>query len=193
VSIRAFIAIELPQPARDALLSAGAAVREADRAWRNEKWVPAQNLHVTLKFLGSVAEDALEVLDQSMRGELAGCGAFDLELEGMRAVPRQRDARMLWGVLHDPSGACSDLAARVDRAALAIGVAPEERPFSPHVTLVRARRSHSVSPDALRAGGAPLCAYRPPMSVACASLFSSRTLPAGPEYRVVTEWQLTSE
>jgi len=192
VSIRAFIALELPDSARDILLSAGGAVRDADPRWRGEKWVPACNLHVTLKFLGTVGEDALDALGESMVAELEGSTPFELELAGLRATPRPRDARMLWGMLNDPDGACCDLAERVERAALAIGVPPEQRAFSPHVTLVRARRPHAITADALSSGDDVIRTSRASVSVARASLFSSRTLPTGPEYRAIGEWQLSA-
>ena len=44
-------------------MDACAAVKDVDPAWRHEKWVPRQNIHVTLKFVGDIAEDDLEVFE----------------------------------------------------------------------------------------------------------------------------------
>lgn len=101
------------------------------------KWVDPALCHITLKFLGYVAEDRLADITQACRRAAAAVQAFDLSFRGIGAFPRWRGARVLWMGIDTGEAPLAQLQQRVDAEFGALGFEPEERPFSPHLTLAR--------------------------------------------------------
>jgi 2'-5' RNA ligase len=190
MSVRCFVAIELPDDVRALFAEACQTIRETDPRWKGDKWVAEANLHVTLKFVGHIAEPSVDALIAACRDEIARVPRFELETGAAVAVPQARKARMLWASFTDPEGACAGLAAACDRAALAVGATHEDRPFKPHVTLVRARNPHPVDAGALSAANALLAASPRTVSVAAATVFSSTLNQGGPTYTALAQCPL---
>lgn len=131
---RVFVALSLPDAQREAL---AAHLAECARLAPGYRWVPADALHLTLRFIGYVGLDALarvraelhRVRAAPFRLALAGRGEF-----GPRSAPR-----VIWIGAGEGRDACASLAGAVERACLAAGLAPEPRGFRAHVTVARAR------------------------------------------------------
>jgi RNA 2',3'-cyclic 3'-phosphodiesterase len=143
---RCFVAVELPKCVRSALLNASESFRDAAPAWRDEKWVVPDLLHVTLAFLGPVPDGDVPFLLEALRDVGTRHAAFDLHLSGARAVPSGHHALMVWALLEgdvEPASVLHDLVLE------AAGREPDPRPFRPHVTLVRSRRPRRVHHEAL--------------------------------------------
>jgi len=100
---------------------------------------------------------------------------------------------MLWASFLDPSGACGSLAARVEAVSLPFGAEPDERTFSPHATLVRTRRPHAVSDEAILSANECLAGLLGPVSVSRATLFASQLGPHGPIYSELGSYALRSD
>lgn len=188
--VRCFTALPLTEAVAADIERATAVFRDLDPAWKGEKWVAPENLHVTLKFMGSIPEEDVEALADALAEEFAGHWRFELPLAGLRAVPKTRRASMIWATFLDPDGSAERLAEAAERAALRFGVAPEERSFKPHVTLVRARRPRHISEDALTAAEQALSASPVSMSVPAVTFLSSRTTPRGPIYTQLRSFEL---
>lgn len=191
--VRCFTGIPLPVQISGPLVEACEAVRETDPSWRDEKWVPPQNLHVTLKFIGWLDEEVLDDLCSAVGGAVERRASFDLPFEGVVAVPTTRRCRMLWGSFLDPNGCCTALAEAIEEAVLAFGVEPERRAFRAHATLVRARRPKPMGEGALDAAARLIASAPGFMSVPSASLFTSRLTPHGPIYDQIGAWPLEGE
>ena len=136
---RCFIAVALPDDVRTTLVAVS---RELDAAWPGVRWVrKPENLHLTLSFLGDVADAPLAAMLASFPTWLADLPAFDLEVHGLGGFPSARRAKVLWAGVPDPTGALARVAARVARGvATAAGIPADghaERPFQAHVTLGR--------------------------------------------------------
>jgi 2'-5' RNA ligase len=187
--MRCFVGIPLPAETRRALCCVGDAIRRADAGWRAEKWVAENNLHVTVAFLGEVAEESGSALADAIELEVQGVAAFDLPFGRLSAVPNERHARMLWARYQDPEGACAGLAAGVARACAPLGIALEDRPFRAHVTLARARRTRTLLREGVVAAQAAANAIPAIMSVRSATLFSSTLTKAGPRYESLRSWR----
>lgn len=132
--IRSFVAISLPEP-NLAVLERHLA--ECGRAAPAFRWVEPDSLHLTLRFLGNVEQEALE----RVRGELASVRGtpFPLAL-GERGTFGPRSApRVVWLGAGAGLESCAELAARVEAACQRAGLEAEARPFRAHVTLARAR------------------------------------------------------
>jgi 2'-5' RNA ligase len=127
---RLFVALPLPEDIRDVLIDAMDDSPEL-------RWVPEDNLHLTLRFIGEVerplADDIAQALQQ-LRFE-----SFDLRLTGVGQFS-QRNGGALWAAV-EPREPVASLAAKVDRACQTAGLEPERRAFHPHVTIARFGRS----------------------------------------------------
>ncbi len=137
--MRSFVALPLDSDVREELGCAAARLR--DRRGGDElRWVPAQNLHLTLRFLGDVSEDAVPVLLSALRAEVAALDCFSGRLDGLSLFPSRARPRVL-AVRVTPEEEFLGLARSVEAAVVAAGFEPEVRRFRAHITLARFRRS----------------------------------------------------
>lgn len=191
-TVRCFAGIPLAEPARSQVLSARDTLRAGAPGWRDEKWVPDDNLHVTLHFMGALEEPVLDELLVAL-DEAVAFDRFVLPLAGITAVPDTRHCRMLWASLIDPDGACAELAEQVQRTALAFGIPAENRTFKPHATLCRARRPRPLDTVVLEDANGLLGASASSMSVGRVTVYSSRLSPRGPVYTALRDWHARGE
>jgi 2'-5' RNA ligase len=145
--MRLFVALPIPDPARDEI--AGLLARLQACAWP-VRWVSHAGLHVTLKFYGEVAPERLDVIAESVRFAAEGAPPLTLRVAELGAFPSRRHARVLWVGLEAPP-ALELLQDRLERGGEAIGFPPEGAPFRPHVTLGRVREGHRLPAAALDA------------------------------------------
>ncbi len=110
------------------------------------RWTLDANLHLTVRFLGHL-ESAVagQIADRLIEADLAG---FDLRLGEIGSFKRGRLARVVWLGLAEGVAESKQLAAIVESECAGAGLEPETRPFSPHLTLARARaRDGAQLPD----------------------------------------------
>jgi RNA 2',3'-cyclic 3'-phosphodiesterase len=130
--VRLFIAIEIPQSIRSAFASL---LKDFRAIAPQVKWVRAENLHVTLKFLGETEFAKLSAL-QNVLAAVRSPEPVTLEFRGLAFFPNEKRPRVLWAGM-DASANLKALAADIDQAAHRIGFPLEDRPFTPHLTLAR--------------------------------------------------------
>ncbi len=140
-TIRAFIAIELAKEIQTGLDRVLNLLRPATRAVR---WVPAGNIHLTLKFLGDTPVGKIELLKDTLESEARLHKAFEIQVGGLGAFPNARRPRVIWVGVQAPAD-LANLASGVEKSTLPLGFTAEERPFSPHLTLGRV--SQHAAPD----------------------------------------------
>ncbi|MEX1047162.1 MAG: RNA 2',3'-cyclic phosphodiesterase [Actinomycetota bacterium] len=131
--LRLFVAVEIPEVIREELSVAVAPLRER---WPKAKWVPQQNQHVTVKFLGRTWPRLQEWVTKTVEEVASGSKPFESRVTGLGTFPGGKRTRVLWAGLEDASGRFADLAAMLD-AALSREFKPEERRFTPHLTVAR--------------------------------------------------------
>ena len=132
-AIRLFVAVDLSPDVRDALAAAVAPLR---KDFPKARWVPPQNWHMTLKFLGSTSPDLLERVSDAV-GEVAAASApFGTHLLDLGAFPNERRGRVLWAGLADPESRLAALASALDDA-LAPQFETDKRGFTAHLTIAR--------------------------------------------------------
>lgn len=187
--MRCFVGIRLSDEVRDTLVAACESLRDHDPSWRGEKWVAPHNLHVTLRFCGSVDERDADRLVDDVRSALCGYGPLSLEPTGIRAVPNLRRSTMLWATFAEDRD-LSDLARAVAESTSWCDAETGGRPFKPHVTLVRARRPRRLDAGAVAEADAVVSAGPQVMSVPSATVFESTLTRTGPTYRTIAELPL---
>jgi len=127
--MRLFIAIELPGEIKGLLARKQIAIP-------GTRWVPPEQLHLTMAFLGEVDEATCALLSGKL-GQIASPG-FTLHFSGSGCFPDRRRPRVLWAGL-SPNPLLTALADQVNQTVSSCGIVQEERPFSPHITLARCR------------------------------------------------------
>lgn len=176
--VRCFVAIPLPGEIRERLALLGGGVPGA-------RWVPPENMHLTLRFIGEVDEGCLEDIDMAL-GRI-DVRPFAISLGGVGQFSIGRKPRVIWvGVA--PSEALAHLQAKVESAVVRSGVPPEDRKFSPHVTLARLKEAPAnrvgrfVQAHGLFAAG--------PIQIDHFTLFESLPGRDGPQYRSLRHYPL---
>jgi 2'-5' RNA ligase len=178
--IRLFVALELPEPVRHRLAGLMGGVPGA-------RWTEAQNLHLTLRFIGEVENGLLPDIDAALGDVTAP--AFDVVLDGIGQFGSGSRARVLWAGV-ERNDALMHLNQKVESALVRAGLPPEERRYSPHVTLARLRESpperigrFTQDRGLFRAG--PICMEH-------FTLFESRLGRSGPVYEPLRDYPLQS-
>ncbi|PYP33432.1 MAG: RNA 2',3'-cyclic phosphodiesterase [Gemmatimonadetes bacterium] len=134
--LRVFLALNLPEATRQALWRAAAPLRDLGFPIR---WVRPEGIHLTLKFLGEVAEQRDAELVAALARAARGARALPLTLGGFGAFPDFQRPRVVWaGVAPDPS--LELLQNQIEEVFAPLGFPTEARPFRPHLTLGRAGR-----------------------------------------------------
>jgi 2'-5' RNA ligase len=143
VTIRAFFGIPVPDPQREQL---GVFLAQCAIAAPEFRWSVTENLHLTVRFVGTVDRSVVEGIADRLAGSAGP--AIDLALGEAGTFKRSRLARVVWLGLRFGADGLSALAARVEAECRAAGLAPEARAFQPHLTLARARsRDGARQPD----------------------------------------------
>jgi 2'-5' RNA ligase len=98
------------------------------------RWVRPESLHVTLKFIGEKADDAVQEIKRALSGIRAE--PIELTFRGYGFFPTTKAARFFWiGIVSAPQ--LPALAKAVDEATFALGIPKEDHPFAAHLTLAR--------------------------------------------------------
>ncbi len=132
--VRSFLAVEVTPAVREGLVSLK---RELAAAGADVRWVRDQALHVTVKFLGSMAAENLARARGALAAALRSFPVFAVEARGLGVFPSLRRPRVVW--VGTPAAELARLSAAIDAALDPLGVAPESRPFKGHITLGRVR------------------------------------------------------
>jgi len=128
---RLFVAIDLPEEVKRAVTGARGELHGA-------KWVGQEQLHLTLRFIGDADDLLLKGITEGLAG--IACNSFPLGLKGVGYFPPRGAPRVLWVGL-EAGAPLLALQREVERACRAVGILPDERPFSPHITIARLKET----------------------------------------------------
>lgn len=178
--MRLFIAIPLPDDVRDDLDRLATGLSDV-------RWVPYDNYHITLRFLGEVDRpDARDIDDALVALHMP---QFEISLSSIGSFGEGRKLRSLWvGVDSHPE--LTRLHDKVEQAVIRAGQPPEPRKFKPHVTLARCKTG-ALPPDKLQKFLADRSLYRSrPIVVERFTLFSSFLSSSGAIYTPEVDYPL---
>lgn len=179
--MRLFVAVEIGPVAERAAALAGelrqCAARLAPLA--RITWIPADRLHLTIRFIGSVDAERAGAIQAAMSPPL-DTASFELGFAGVGAFPSSGRPQVLWAGVSAGEPGLRRLEEEVTARLVPLGIPAERRPFRPHLTLARVREASGLRGAALFAGieqaslGTTHCE--------AITLYESRLSPAGPTY-----------
>lgn len=177
---RLFVAIDFPSAVRAQLAMLCSGLPHA-------RWVPEEQMHLTLRFVGEVEGGAFLDIREGLGAVQAP--AFEMALKGIGHFPPRGRPTVLWAGVRDEGGLLR-LQSRVEKAVMSAGLPPETRNFSPHVTLARLkgtpprRVADYLGHHALFSAG--------PFPVEAFHLYSSVLTPKGALHRIEASYPLDS-
>jgi len=178
-TVRLFVAIEIPQDIRAAY---AALLKELRGVAPLAKWVRAENLHVTLKFLGEIQPAKLSALQNALE-TVRSEQRVTLEFRGLGFFPNERRPRVFWAGM-EPSANLKSLAVDIDHTAHRLGFPLEDRPYTPHLTLARFEAS-GIAPKLREAIHARVTHPFGSLTTSEFHLIESKLKPTGAEYTTV--------
>ena len=176
--VRLFVALGLPESIRLRLASLAGGIDGA-------RWVPPENLHITLRFIGEASEDRIADVADAL-GAIR-MPPLTVTLRGAGHFSSGKKTRAVWiGV--EKTGELATLQARIERAVIGGGFDPERRKFMPHVTIGRLRQARADHVRSwLEANGA---FEEAPFGAERFILYESRLGRSGPIYLTLAEFAL---
>jgi len=141
MTIRCFISVKLPDEVRRSMADL---IAELKKAGPDVSWVPAGNIHLTLKFLGNTNDSLIPMIKERITKKLSHYNAFYIKIVGVGCFPSEKRPRVLWiGIERSDllNSIQKDMEAEVEE----LGFAPEDRPFSPHLTFGRVRSQKGIA------------------------------------------------
>ncbi len=176
------MAVLFPSTIREDLARASRTLR----ALEGVRPVRAEQLHLTLRFIGEVDGGLETPLARGIAAAVAERPSFPIRLRAAGVFPSHRRARVLWvGVEETP--ALATLQRAVEEAVVRVGVAPDPRPYRPHVTVGRIRRP---APPVGLAGAVAGVRFEATADVRRVSLMRSELLPRGARHTEIAACRL---
>lgn len=154
--IRAFIAIDLPAEILHNLQQVSVQLQQR-LIGIPLRWVPTQNIHLTLKFLGEVSVNNLDLIKEILQVEAEKHAGFEVSMGELGAFPSLHRPRVVWVGVQAPPVLIT-IQHEIEAQTTRLGYAPEERQFSPHLTLGRV--AHNITPQEARQIGETLTDYK---------------------------------
>ncbi len=140
--IRSFIAIELPDELRLELVQLETQLKSGKQP--GVKWVDPHSIHLTLKFLGSIAVDRTGEITRAMEAATQVVSPFHLEVKGLGVFPNLKRVQIAWVGISGEVDRLGRIQQRIESNLERLGFAPESRPFTAHLTLARLRNQASL-------------------------------------------------
>ena len=172
-SKRLFIGLELPLACQTTLVA-------LDPHLRGLRWLPAEQLHLTLSFLGEVTGSRIDTLREAL--DAVHVPPFFLPLHGIGAFNKRGQPSVVWVGVGQGHPYLFALHRRVQDAVLHAGMEPDLKPFHPHVTVGRSKgiSQAALQPFLRRHAAVKFDVFKVTGFVLCSSILS----PAGAAYRV---------
>jgi 2'-5' RNA ligase len=182
--MRIFVGVELPEPVRDAAVAEierlRSCVRRGAPAFKL-RWVAPSSLHLTLWFLGELTDAACDAVQGAM-SEPWLTGSFRLQLGGAGMFPDRGLPRILWLGLREGADGCRSLRDELASRFAKLGITPESREYSPHLTVARVKDVGRPDLAPVRGCIASVGSLTGSGVVSRVTLFESRLAPAGSQY-----------
>lgn len=182
--MRLFVAVEIDDRVRRLAGQVQAELQGLLAPVLQARWVPVENMHLTVRFIGQVDDDRAPALIDALTRPL-DVAPFDLELGGCGAFPPSGPPRVLWMGLTRGLSSLSLMHEACNQRLRPFGFEPEGRPYSAHLTLARIKDAPKGAGAAAREGLRRVMSYTATCHVTRATIFQSHLSPKGPRYEPV--------
>lgn len=181
--MRLFVGVELDEEVRAACAAAARAAEERLRGAGapSIRWIPPENLHITLAFLGHLAESRTASIVGALGGQWAA-EEFPFALAGAGAFPPSGPPRTLWVGVRQGSDRLGELYGVVAERLSGVGIEPERRPYHPHITIGRVTHANRATARKVRAVLEAVRVANASGRVRSLTLFESRLSSIGARY-----------
>ena len=182
--MRLFIGVELDEVVRAAAATAALELKarlDTRAPGLTARWIDRANLHITLWFIGEVADERLVQISDALRRPF-DLAPFSLALTGCSAFPPSGAPRVLWIGTTKGTEAMRELYGRIEDRLVPLGFAAERRPYTPHLTIARVKDPGRASGRVIRDAIAAVPAACGESVVNAVTLFRSRLSPRGAAY-----------
>ena len=174
---RIFIGAELPGRLRSELFEVS---NQLKTSIESARWVARDNIHLTLKFLGSITEEQLADIESVLAAKAGVFKRFSFACGALGAFPNQKRARVLWAGIDKGAREFIELSKLVNTALEPLGFERDDKPFKPHITLARLNPPKSIE-QPLRT--VPEASYQGrSVPLEGITIFQSHLKPTGVEY-----------
>lgn len=180
-TIRTFVALPVPGAVTDFLTQ----IQKRLKTSRiNIRWVPAANIHLTLKFLGDIEPARVPEINTQLDVASRSTAPFVLNAKGVGVFPHRRQARVIWVGLDGALNQLERLKKNIESGLGSLGFKCDRRPFRAHLTIGRMRQR----PD-LKVLGALLEPLKDetsePFNIEQIRFYQSVLRPSGAEYKLL--------
>jgi 2'-5' RNA ligase len=176
--VRTFIAVSLPADLKAKLTNVQQEFRHLSL---EAAWVREAGLHITLKFLGEIEPAQVLPVTSCMMECIKGYHPFMISVGGVGVFPHESHPRVLWVGVHDEGGHLLQMQQTLEAKLSSLGFLPEDRPFTPHLTLARLKQvTHRV--DLLTCVNRLRKVTVGELEVTHLDLLESQLLPSGARY-----------
>jgi len=182
--LRLFVAIAIPEAVRNEMVAVQRELKPL--ALGDVRWTNAEQLHLTLKFLGSVPAASIAAVENSLSEACAGIRPFSLRAKGIGFFPNERQPRVIWAGFENDENILRVLQMRVERSLAPFAEKPGGENFLAHATLgrfqkYRRHQAEKLLPRAAARGGHVFGEWR----VEDVGLFRSELSPDGARHTLV--------
>ncbi len=188
--IRSFIAIELPDEIKSALIKLQSRLKSGKQF--PVKWGDPHSIHLTLKFLGNIDVDRIGEITRAIEKSAEGIPPFHLEVKDLGVFPNLKRVQIVWVGVMGQVDRLSQLKQNIETNLTPLGFIPELRPFTPHLTLARLR--DRASPDERNSFGQLIASTRFEevygFNVGAVNLMKSQLTREGPIYSQLSSVKL---
>jgi 2'-5' RNA ligase len=190
MEIRSFLAFELPVDIKKTVKRVTGEIRDSGL---DARWVKAENIHLTIVFLGNVKTEEIDSVEEKVRNVCPEYGSFDIALKGVGCFPNLRRPRVLWLGFDGEIERMSHFREDLQRALKAFGIKEEKRPFKPHLTLGRFRSTRKMGSKLEELLSEYAALESPVESLNELNLFKSDLKPGGAVYTKLRSWPLSGD
>jgi RNA 2',3'-cyclic 3'-phosphodiesterase len=182
-----FVALELDDSVRRAIAALQQRIARTLAASSSMKMVDPAHMHLTLAFLGEIAERDVPAIVEALSIDI-GARPFAAEFQSVGVFPPRGAPRVLWLGVGQGETEIIHLQQEVVRRLERLGTTLERRPFHPHLTLARWRTSRPADRECVLSTESHAVAR---VHVDRITLYQSRLSAAGPAYTALTHATLT--
>ncbi|MCM8766279.1 MAG: RNA 2',3'-cyclic phosphodiesterase [Candidatus Omnitrophica bacterium] len=187
--MRTFIAVEISEEVRKEIVQIQEELKKTEA---DVKWVESKNMHLTLKFLGEVEAEKIELIKENLRRITQEIKSFEIAFQGLGVFPNLEFPRVVWVGIEKGKEEMVKLAMKIDDELQKLGFPKERRPFSCHLTLGRVRSSKNRDKLKRAIKERENFKIKSIMDLKECILFRSQLTPAGPIYTALAQFNLSS-